>query len=159
MLAWYKWFVSKQACKFWNNLVNHSIRVCLSEIFGIIFVSPTWKLNQHVYAVSKHRKSVPKKLTVLSYEDLGLCKHRMNGNRSLVVPQVFCLSPARTDSRHNHGFSQIHLFHCNLQDNMGSLQILHKIMGHVAHKQGEPVANVTDIMQVKIFPKNMLKLL
>lgn len=52
----------------------------------------------------------PKKLTVLSYEDLGLCKHRMNGNQSLVGPQVFCLSPARTDSRHNHGFSQIHLF-------------------------------------------------
>ena len=51
------------------------------------------------------------------------------------------------------------LFHCYLQDNMGSPQILHKIMGHVAHKQGEPVANVADIMQVKILPKKMLKLL
>ena len=50
-------------------------------------------------------------------------------------------------------------FHCNRQDNMGSLQILHKILGHVPHKQGPPVANVADILQVKILPKKLLKLL
>ena len=42
---------------------------------------------------------------------------------------------------------------------MGSPQILHKIMGHVAHKQGEPVANVADIMQVKILPKKNVKII